>query len=293
MKWSAALGVLAGLLLPVPLVLLLSEVLYPGLHPRGPEEARVSPVLGIEERMRRVTYQRSCQHSSECEAPLGCLADARLRRHYCTDSKCMTDLQCPEGQVCGTVTTVGGGPLVRMCIPLGVRQEGESCVNLPDDRGAACVPGLLCSGSEGWCARPCRKGESPGCPEGFFCADVKPQPVCLPTCETRGCPEGQQCVRYKDGVSTCAVVYGPHCQQSPCPEGRKCDLTDDPRHPGKVWLECVEECGEGLPPCTPGLVCDGWHCLPPCDPQGPGTCGEGYRCAQSRPNRPWTCQPLW
>lgn len=34
----------------------------------------------------------------ECEPPLGCLSDARYLRSYCTDSQCLTDVQCPEGE---------------------------------------------------------------------------------------------------------------------------------------------------------------------------------------------------
>ncbi len=291
MNWHARLGLLVGLLLTIPLALLLSTVMHPRLRETHEDEARISPVLGFEERMRRVTYRRHCLDSSECEKPLGCLLDVRLGRHYCTDSQCMTDLQCPEGQVCRGVATLGGGPLVRFCVPMGVRQEGQRCIDLPRDREAACGPGLLCGGHEGWCARPCRKGEAPSCPEGFFCADVKPQPVCLPTCEARGCPEGQQCIRFEEGASACARVYGPNCQQSPCPGGRACEVLSESRHPGTVWMDCVERCGEGFPPCTAGLICDGWQCQPPCDPAGLDTCAEGYRCLQRRPDRPWVCQP--
>jgi hypothetical protein len=293
MNWRALLGILVGLLLPVPLVLLLSHVLTPRPGGPTPEGTHVSPVLDAEERAQRVTYRRRCLSAAECESPLGCLSDERLGRHYCTDSQCVTDLQCPEGQVCRAMETLEGGPLVRFCVSVGVRQEGERCVRLPRDQGAACGPGLLCAGEPGqrWCARPCRQEESASCPESFFCADVFPQPVCLPTCEARRCPEGQQCFRFDAGASACVVVYGPDCLRSPCPEGRKCEVSDEPRNPGKVWTECVERCGEGFPPCTPGLICDGWQCKSPCDPEAPNVCAEGYRCLQRRPDHPWVCQP--
>lgn len=219
--------------------------------------------------------------------------DARRGESYCTDSQCRTDLECPEGHLCQNLPTSGDGPLVRLCVPVGVRAEGDSCIKLPDDKGAACGPGLLCGGNEGWCARPCQLDDAASCPDGFFCADVAPEPVCLPTCEARGCPEGQHCIRFGEGASTCAQVYGPQCQQSPCPEGRKCQWIAEPRRPGKVWMECVERCGEGHPPCSEGLVCDGWQCMPPCDPQGPSTCAEGYRCKQRQPDSPWVCEPDW
>jgi hypothetical protein len=91
----------------------------------------------------------------------------------------------------------------------------------------------------------------------------------------------------------CAQVYGPQCLQNPCPGNLKCDVVRDPPHPGKVWMECVEECGEGKPACGAGKVCDGWHCLPGCDPHGPpDACGEGYHCSRSWEQGPFSCQPL-
>jgi hypothetical protein len=291
MSWRALLGVCAALLLPVPLVLLMGSVLHPRLPSSTPEGLRVSPVLEFEERMRRVTYRRHCQHASECEAPLGCLLDVRIGTHYCTDSQCRTDADCPVEQVCRGIATVGGGLLVRFCTPVGERLEGERCVDLPRDKEAACGPGLLCGGHQGWCARPCRRTEATSCPAGFFCAEVTPQPVCLPTCEPRRCPEDQRCVRFEEGASVCASVYGPDCQQSPCPEGRECRVMAAARQPGKVWTSCVERCGENLPACPTGLVCDGWECLPSCDPDQPNPCAEGYRCQQRRPDRPWMCLP--
>lgn len=291
MKWRVAIGAFLGVLLPTPLVLLLSTAMMPTPRTLGPEGARVSPVLDTEERTSRATYRRYCEHSSECDAPLGCFFDLRIATHYCTDSQCANDEQCPEEQVCRAFGTVGDGPLVRFCTPVGLRREGERCINLPRDKGAACGPGLLCGGNQGWCSRPCSKGDATSCPEGFFCAEVPPEPVCLPTCETRGCPTGQQCVRHEDGASACAVVYGPQCQQTSCPDGRKCEVFSESRHPGKVWMECVERCGEKFPPCPAGLACDGWSCQPSCDPEGPDTCAEGYRCQQRRPDRPWLCLP--
>jgi hypothetical protein len=280
-----------GLLLPVPLLLLLGSVTQAKLQQRSPEEARVSPVLSFEERMRRVTYERDCKRGSDCEPPLACLSDVRLRTRYCTDSECTTDDQCPEGQTCQSLPTVDNGPLVRYCIPLGVRKEGEGCYRPPGDKESACGPGLVCAGKESWCGRPCRKDEAGSCPEGFFCAGVAPQPACLPTCRERGCPEGQHCVLFEEDVSRCAVVYGPNCQQYPCPQGRECDVFEVADQPDKVWMECVERCGEGWPPCPTGRACDMVRCQPACDPQAPGTCGAGYRCDQRKPGTPWVCLP--
>ncbi|XXF78128.1 hypothetical protein P2318_34555 [Myxococcaceae bacterium GXIMD 01537] len=289
MKWPSILGGLAAVLLPMPLMLLLGQVMYPRVHEAG--APRVSPILDLEQRTSRVTYRRDCSRSSECEPPLGCLSDASRRAHYCIDSQCETREQCADDQDCRALPTVGGGPLVRRCVPVGVRREGERCIDLPDDKGAACEPGLSCVGTEGFCARACRLDDPATCPEGFFCANVEPEPACLPSCTTRGCPEGQECVRYGEGASVCARVRGPRCQQEPCPDGRKCDLTDEPRLPGHVWFECVERCGDGFPPCPEGRTCDGWSCEPSCSPDAPDVCAEGYRCHQRRPDRPWVCQP--
>lgn len=293
-NWRTALGVLAGLLLPLPLILLLKGGMDPGLPESGLSEGvSVSPVLTSEERMRLMTYRRDCGLSSECEPPLGCLMEARARKQYCTDSQCTTDMQCPEGQVCRSLTTSGDGPLVRFCVPVGVRQEGEACITITETRAAACAPGLLCGGRDGWCARPCQQDVEKACPKGFFCVETLPQPVCLPTCEAQGCPEGQHCIRFDEGTSVCADVYGPQCQRSPCSANSECDVSIEPSQPGKVWMECVERCGEGLPACTAGLICDGWRCKKPCSPQAPDMCGEGYRCRQRRPDQPFACYPDW
>jgi hypothetical protein len=293
--WRKVAASCAGVLLALPLVLLLWRLLSPAVPPETPAGVRISPILNNEQRMRLATYGRSCGPGAECEPPLGCLFDVRYPRSICTDSECMTDAQCLEGEVCRSLATSGGGPQVRRCVPVGPRQEGEGCIDLPRNKANSCSAEWLCSGrDESWCARPCRLGAPQSCPEGFFCADTVPQPSCLPTCENRGCPSGQQCISFREGVSVCAQVYGPQCQHTPCPGGLKCEVTHEPAHPGKVWMECVEPCGEGLPPCGAGKVCDGWHCLPACDPHGsPEACGEGYRCSRSLEDGPYSCQPLY
>ena len=293
MNWRMVVGGCVCVMLPLPLVLLLWGMLRPQVPAEPPAGVRISPMLDSEQRMRLVTYRRECDSSSECEPPLGCLYESRYLQAYCTDSQCMTDAQCPDGQVCQKLATDENGPLVRVCVPTGVRQEGENCQEAAKDKWHACADGLVCGGLKyNWCGRPCRLGaQAPECPEGFFCADTVPEPVCLPTCETRGCPEGQHCVRFDEGASVCARVYGPNCQQSPCSEDRVCRVLMAPPHPGKAWMECVERCGEGFPPCGPGKVCDAWHCLPGCDPQGPDVCGEGYTCGQVWGDAPFACHP--
>jgi hypothetical protein len=293
MNWRVLLGICACVLVPLPLVLLLGGLLRSQVQWEAPTEVRISPILDMEQRMQLMTYWRHCGPSAECEPPLGCLFEARTGYARCTDSQCTTDAQCPEDQVCRTLSTWGNGPRVRLCITKGVRQEGEGCVEVPGDKETACAAGLLCGGHPGWCSRPCRPDAAEGCGEGFFCADTLPQAMCLPTCETRGCSAGQQCIRFDGGASVCARVYGPSCQQSPCPEGRECRVSRESPHPGKVWMECIEQCGDGFPSCGAGKVCADWRCLPPCDPQGPEVCDEGYRCRQRALDRPYACHPDW
>jgi hypothetical protein len=295
LTWRTALVGCAGTLLPLPLALLMWLLVKPPVPTETQVGSPIGPMLTQEQRSRLSTYRRECGSGSDCEPPLGCLYESRYRQAYCTDSQCMTDAQCPEGQVCRPLATKETGPLVRLCIPVGVRQEGESCNPAPKDKGYACAAGLVCGGKNySWCARPCRlSAQVAECPEGFFCADTVPEAVCLPTCEGRECPEGQSCVRLDEGASTCAHVYGAQCQHSPCPEEQACRVLTNPPHPGKAWMECIERCGKGYPACGTGKVCDVWQCLPGCEPQAADACGEGYRCGQPSPDRPSACRPDW
>lgn len=294
-RWHTAVAVLAGLLLPLPL-LLLWGLLRPEVLADASHGVHISPVLTHEQRLRLVSYGRACGPGGTCELPLGCLYDGRSwPPSTCTDSQCLTDAQCLEGQVCRILATSGGGPFVRRCAPVGPRQEGESCVELPKRKENACAAQWLCGGgAQAWCARSCSLADAASCPAGFFCADTVPQPLCLPTCTARGCPSGQQCIPLEEGVSVCARVYGPQCQQTACPGGLECHVDYEPAFPGKVWMECVQPCEEGGPSCGAGKVCDNGHCLPACDPQGPpDACGEGYHCSRSYEQGPFSCQPLY
>jgi hypothetical protein len=292
-KRHAILAALGASLLALPFMVLVHSTLLPALPATEATGRHISPMLDSEARARLKTYRRDCGSGQPCEPPLGCVTDLRILAQYCTDSECTTDTQCPPDQVCRELDTAGQGPLVRLCVPVGKRQEGERCFKLPPSQETACAAGLSCGGKEGWCAQPCHEDGGGGCSEGFFCARTAPRPLCLPTCEARGCPTGQSCVRHPEGASACAELYGPHCQQSPCPAGRECHLGQDPTRPGKVWMECIERCGEGYPPCTRGLACDGWVCRVPCNPNAPGSCMEGYVCRQHKPDRPWVCRPDW
>jgi hypothetical protein len=293
MNRRTLLTVCVGLLLPLPLALLLGGLLQPEHRQVSLSGMVVSPMLDGEQRARLATYHRRCVSTAECEPPLGCLYEDRYRQAYCTDSQCATDTQCPEKHVCRALASQRSGLLVRACTPVGLRQEGEHCYRLPSDQKSACMEELLCGGTYGWCARPCRLGKQEECSEGFFCADTRPQPVCLPTCEKRGCAMGQQCIRFDEGASMCSQVYGTNCQQTPCSGGQRCNVFADPPQPGKVWMNCVERCGKDLPSCSAGRVCHVYECITACDPQGPPVCPEGYRCRQPRPDDPFGCHPDW
>lgn len=288
MNWRLSGGILGGLLLSLPLVLLIASAMRQRPHTPVPEDARFVPVLSHEERARLQTYHHECR-DSPCEPPLACLSDSRVMRAYCTDSACETDAQCPAGFTCVPLRTAQYGPLVRDCIALGVRKEGESCSATPWDQEVACAPGLRCA--ERWCGRPCSLEEPASCPDGFFCADVFPGPTCRPTCEGRACPDSQQCMRDTADASVCAVRYGPDCQRVPCPEGRKCEALFPTSRQGSVWTECFPECGEGRPPCPEGLICDMSSCLKPCEPNGPDVCDPAFRCQRFAPSQPWACRP--
>ena len=289
------LGGGAAVLLALPLILLLGLLLKPRLPLLPPSGVSISPMLDSEQRMRLTTYLHACQSKAECEPPLSCLFEYRSGRSYCTDSQCTTDAQCREGMVCRVLAARDPGSRVRICVALGVRQQGEGCESSPPDQDSACAAGLICGGHDhSWCAQPCSPGSPAQCSQGFFCADVEPEPVCLPTCEKRGCPEGQRCVRYDAGASVCARVHGRDCQASACPEGRECLTQESASHPGEAWMECLEPCGAGTSTsCGAGKTCDVFHCVTDCDPHLPGGCPEGYRCAQRGPETTFACRPDW
>lgn len=288
----AVLKVGLGVLLALPFLWFLQFIFHEALRPPLPEEVRFSPVLTTEQQRSLSTYLRDC-YDIQCEPPLGCLVDLRSGRRYCSDSECVTDMQCPEGRVCRGVTTLHG-PWVRLCVAVGIRAEGERCSRTPSNKEEACGPGLICAG-DGWCGRPCNKNVPAPCPEGFFCSEAELEPVCLPTCAERGCPSGQECIRSReDGASTCAVVHGQNCQRTPCPPGLLCQDYLIPQRPGQAWLACEQDCRDPKSsPCPEGTLCYLFTCTQRCAPEEPGTCGEGYTCAQGLQSSSWVCLPEW
>jgi hypothetical protein len=168
MKRHALLGPLAAICLPMPLILLFMLSSRTVEQGAAGARARISPVLNVEERTQLSTYKRRCQTGAECESPLGCLADGRQGILYCVDSQCREDTQCPDGLVCRGVETVGEGPIVNVCVPVGPRRQGERCSPLSLRGGVACKEDLRCGGNQGWCGSPCSLQEEGACPKGFL-----------------------------------------------------------------------------------------------------------------------------
>lgn len=290
MRWRTLLTVLLGFALPLPLAWLLHSTLLSGYGTDQPPArlGNLVPMLTPEERQRLSTYEQTCQTDTNCEPPLRCFFNMRTATQYCTDSTCMRDEHCPKGFACRTLD-VDGTDLLRVCSLVGVRKEGESCTVLPSIREEGCEKDLFC---EGRCGRSCQMNEPSSCPEGFFCQPGLDGPSCLPTCEGRSCPEGQRCVRMDGRVSVCATVYGQDCEQTPCPQGQDCMFHTYPWHPGRVWMECLRDCGgpDALP-CPEGTVCHLYQCHKSCTPEDPSICGPGFACARRSTREPWTCVP--
>lgn len=295
MTWRVPLAVLFSILLVLPLAWLSFTLLFGrGTTTSHAQGSTLVPMLSPEERHRLLTYERDCDTDADCEPPLRCFFSTRSMSRYCSDSRCVTDLQCKEGFACRTQTTTHSGDPLRVCSLVGSRQEGEECLEHASTTDYACAKDLLCQGR---CGRPCQVDEPSSCPKGFFCHEGAEGPSCLPTCEGRTCPEGQQCVVLERPrlqgrqVSRCATVYGQDCGQNPCLQGQHCLQHEFPRHPEAVWMECSPHCGENAPPCPEGTVCAMRQCLESCAPEDPSACAPGFVCHRKTVQEPWRCVP--
>jgi hypothetical protein len=284
--WIAAV---AGLLLPLPLILALGAGRgLPGAQDTAQETVSVSPVLTADERRAFLTHERLCRTARDCDAPLGCvpLPDGQS---LCMASDCQTDVQCAEGFTCKALRSRGEGPRVRRCIVKGLVEEGAPCVpSFTFKHEVVCRPELRCNG---YCGRPCQLGEPASCPEGSFCMDGNEGPSCMPTCEGKSCAEGQQCVRFERRYSVCASIRGENCQSQPCPEGMRCSVSTLPRSPGEIQMECVRACGEGQPPCPEGTVCEQGDCRRPCAPNDAHACAPHESCNRHLRSNRYLCSP--
>ncbi|XXF78190.1 hypothetical protein P2318_00090 [Myxococcaceae bacterium GXIMD 01537] len=289
MKWRALLAMAAGLLLTVPLAFAVGTSVYPPDELTRLRNARVRPMLTWAEASQRVTFLKACHVPADCEEPLGCMRVNPGDPSYCFATECMTDLQCDEGFACRAFSTVEGGPLVRVCAPIGKREEGQPCLQGLGLKRHTCGEGLVCAA---WCGRRCELGAPASCPEGFFCAEGPEGPSCRPTCAGRTCPEGQQCISFEDGASVCAEVRGQDCQRTPCAEGLECKRYFPRVRPEGLVLgmACVQPCGDGKPPCPEGLLCASGECRRPCGPDAGSACGPDEVCKRNAVEGRWLCQ---
>jgi hypothetical protein len=290
MKWRSLLVVVLGVLLPLPLAWLLMTSMKATVanYPR-PEAANIVPMLTREQRHRLLTYERDCQTNADCESPLICFYNERIGKRFCTDSKCMTDMQCSEDFACRTLVAENGEDRMRGCSLVGIRKEGESCKRLPGEREDGCERDLLCQSR---CGRPCRLDEPASCPVGFFCDDGPDGPSCLPRCDGLTCPEGQRCVGVSKGVSICARIHGPDCKRTPCAEGQECEVYTHLPPADQVWMQCLSRCADSEPRCPDGTSCFLYRCRKSCDPEAP-VCPPGFKCGRRDPSQPWLCLPGW
>jgi hypothetical protein len=294
MKWRMFLAVLLGLALPLPLAWLLYTSFLGRIEGEEvnrvlPQGVHLVPMLTLEERRRVPTYERRCESDADCDPQLRCFWDMRAQRSYCTDSKCMSDEQCPEGFSCRFMTPQNDKDVLRFCSLVGVRGEGELCVMLPLDRDYGCRRDLSC---HGLCGRPCELDNPTSCPEGFFCEEDPAGATCMPTCEGRTCPEGQRCISRGKRVSMCARVFGPDCLQNPCASGQDCVVSDHPEVANALWMQCLKRCSalRDAPCPDEGTVCLIYRCRKSCTKEDPSACPPGFAC-EGRPEEPLTCVP--
>jgi hypothetical protein len=289
MKWRTALATLVGILLSLPLLWLLSiALLAPNLGQPRSQRVNVIPMLTDLERQGVPTYGRECQTDADCDPRLRCFFSMVTHDSYCVDSRCMTDLQCPDGFTCQTYKAENGKDLLNACSLVGKQKEGEVCEAFTRRLPYACERGLLCHGR---CGRPCQVNAPSSCPEGYFCEDDPAGAACQPTCEGRTCPEGQQCVSVGRRVSICATVHGQNCQRTPCAQGLDCNLRDYPQPVDEVWMECTPLCGlADTPPCPQGAACESFWCRKTCTPGTSTGCDPGYTCKR-HPDDTWLCAP--
>lgn len=293
MTLRVRLAALLGLLLPLPMMALMSVALYghgwgQNTDPSRPHTMGLVPMLTSGERQSLHSYKQECETDTDCEPPLRCFYNMLAQSRLCTDSACLTDHDCPEGFACQTEVTKSGKELLHVCSVVGVRKEGEGCLMLPREREDGCKQGLLC---RGYCGRPCRLDDASTCPGGYFCKDDPAGPSCQPTCEGRSCPEGQRCVSRGSHVSVCATVHGRDCQMDACPQEQVCSIYDYPDHPRELWMDCLSSCGTpGDGVCPEGTVCYLYRCRQSCTPEDSSACGTGFSCGH-RAGEPWTCVP--
>jgi hypothetical protein len=235
----------------------------------------------------------ACRIDSDCPAGKGCIANRETRRFECMESECEEDAHCFPGLVCRNVSRQSTGPVIRRCVPVGQRREGESCDLLFVSTAGACQEGLVCH--RGVCSTPCRLEDPASCPEAYACEEGSNGAACFPDCRKRGCPGGQRCKRLNDQDYQCLEQVHGECPETPCGEGERCNQRIS-RGRGVFW--CARLCDPiRADSCPADQVCGVGGgtvstCYRRCDPMDPDSCGPGGRCTTiTEDMTQWGCRP--
>jgi hypothetical protein len=234
-----------------------------------------------------------CRTDSDCPAGRGCVANRETRRFECMESECEEDAHCFPGFVCRRASRWETGPIVRRCMPVGQRSEGEPCDSLFVSTAGACQEGLICH--RGVCSAPCQMEDGASCPQGYSCEEAEDGAACFPDCQVRGCPSGQRCKRLNDGDAQCLEQVQGECPEAPCAEGERCNMRVT-RGRGVFW--CARFCDPlRADSCPAEQICgvgggEISTCYRRCDPMELDSCGEGQRCTTvSEDMLQWGCMP--
>lgn len=243
------------------------------------------PALTRDQLWSMPTFQRGCSRQDECEPPLSCVLDRRVRGHRCLGNECNSDADCETNSVCRAMASEGHP--VRLCVVQGVKEEGERCAQFPLDKQEACGGNLLCNRT--FCGRRCRLDNAASCAEGFTCLkNGELEPSCAPECLRHGCPDGKRCFQLEEGLSVCGVLGSEtDCEAQPCPPGEKCRKTLDASS-DSVYLRCYRPC-DATTPCPAGHFCAFGTCVEECDPSVHRSCGPDRKCAYHKRLRKGLC----
>jgi hypothetical protein len=235
-----------------------------------------------------------CRLDSDCPAGKGCIANRETRRFECMESECEEDAHCFPGFVCRSASRGSTGPIIRRCMPVGQRREGEPCDSSFVSTAGACQEGLICHRAV--CSAPCRLEDAASCPQGYACEEAENGAACFPDCRVRGCPGGQQCKRLNNGDVQCLEQVHGECPETPCAEGERCNMRVL-RGRGVFW--CARLCNPlRADSCPADQICgvgggEFSTCYRRCDPMDLDSCGEGERCTTiSEDMLQWGCMPI-
>lgn len=239
-----------------------------------PRTAAGSQAMSRSQFLSLPTFDRSCIKHEECEPPLSCVWDVRVRARRCLGNECDSDADCQLGFVCRATETEGRS--VPLCFVQGVRKEGELCERNPLKSNEACEGDLLCNYR--FCGRRCRLEDPASCPEHSACVkDGVLEPSCVPSCLRDGCLGGKRCFQIDGELSVCGVLGGDtDCEAHPCPSGEQCgkNIAD---LPDRVYMVCFRPCDANRP-CPPGSFCSDGACVEECDHTVRGSCGPNRTC---------------